>query len=934
MKFFDLSCLEDYSPIETDLCIVGTGPAGLTIASEFANADIRVLLVESGGFEDEADTQALYEVESTGDPRTLDQDFIRRRIFGGSSHVWSGRCAPFDPWDFEKRAWVPYSGWPISGSELKPYLQRASSYLGLASYDYDESLWERFKVYPPCPPSDYKSFRPMFWQFSRSPHDVGRPTHFGRDRLNSNASNLHVILHANLTQINVSADGSRFESVDLSTLDGRHVRVNSTILALCCGGVENARLLLASNRVLHQGVGNQNDLVGRFLMDHIDCPIASYDPIGAREMCSRFGHYWIDDLDGRHVYEHGLALTRTIQEHDQLLNCHAFVLGLTPVPDDPWPAFKRLASTKRPYRGMLADSAILLRSAREIGKGLGRRYFKHRPQLERNIRTELHIILEQAPNPDSRITLSREKRDALGMPISNLHWKVTDLDRRTAARSSQLIFQELERFKLPASELSMVRPGDEPDWIKFCAEKAHPTGTTRIAENAKEGVVDRNCQVHGVTGLFISGSSVFPTAGAVNPTLMIVAMALRLADHLKRTCFKSSAIIPHAPLPNLGERFRAPQTNALVDKCLKVGLVGSGRRIAEIYLPILRQLPDRYEIVGVTSRSLERSRRFESKTGISSFQDARNLVEEQNPDLLIVAVSDIANEATVMRLLDLKVPILSETPLAWSVDGVRRISTKAAALNVVLGVAEQFPFVPLEQFRKKLIDLGVFGELYAAFNDFHSYSYHGIAQLRRYMNGRPTGVRNFEYARGDDMRWQSASIVFSSASTLLHHQILSGTSFQSSVRLHGGLGAMTDYQIEAMSDGKIQRFSAAREEDTSGTLKSISAVLPNSGPVTWNNPFSRCRFSDEQIGVATILEGMAKAAVKGSPPLYTADDFLTDIEIVQALRYSAESNGRPISLPLRVKTQNARRLISVGFWKRKMGVEWPEHLDARVSGSR
>ena len=210
MKVFDLRCFEDYSPIETDLCIVGTGPAGLSIASEFADAGIRVLLLESGGLEDETNSQALYEIESTGAPRTIDQELIRRRIFGGSSHVWSGRCAPFDPIDFEKRSWISYSGWPVSRLEIDPFLRRASAYLGLGQYEYDESLWEKFKVVPPSPPLSASSFRPMYWQFSRSARDVKRPAHFARDRLSSNAPNIQVLLHANLTHINTSSDGYRF----------------------------------------------------------------------------------------------------------------------------------------------------------------------------------------------------------------------------------------------------------------------------------------------------------------------------------------------------------------------------------------------------------------------------------------------------------------------------------------------------------------------------------------------------------------------------------------------------------------------------------------------------------------------------------------------------------------------------------------------------
>src|SRR5271154_3878975 len=106
MKVFDLNQMESGSVVDTDLCIIDTGPAGLSIANELAGVNMRVLVLEGGGLEDEPESQALYEIESTGAPRVLDQEFLRRRILGGSSHVWTGRCAPFDPWDFELRSWI------------------------------------------------------------------------------------------------------------------------------------------------------------------------------------------------------------------------------------------------------------------------------------------------------------------------------------------------------------------------------------------------------------------------------------------------------------------------------------------------------------------------------------------------------------------------------------------------------------------------------------------------------------------------------------------------------------------------------------------------------------------------------------------------------------------------------------------------------------
>jgi choline dehydrogenase-like flavoprotein len=531
MHVLDLNQLEPDSLTETDLCIIGAGPAGLSIANEFVGTSTRVLILESGGLADEPDTQALYEIESTGAPRIINQDMLRTRVLGGSSHVWAGRCTPFDASDFERRSWIPFSGWPLTLTELEPYLARAAPYLGVAPVPYDETLWRRFRVDPPQPSLDYASLSPKFWQFSKGRGGRG-PMHFGRDWVGAEAQNIKILLHANVTHINISSDGARFSSVDVSSLNGKRTRIQSRAAILCCGGLENARLLLASNRVFPEGVGNRNDLVGRFLMDHVSSTVGYFDPDAAFDLRARFGTYWLDDSGGRHVYLHGLGLSPEAQERCQLLNCHAYVDVSDPADNDSWAALKRLTSSVRSGRISGPDARQVLRHFGEIGRSLHRRRFKHRPHLGAVKRVEIHLILEQLPDPESRVTLSKDKRDALGMPLSSLHWKISDTERLTARRMVQLLVQEFKRLGLPIPQ-GIPALEEQTEWIANCTERAHPTGTTRMSSNPKEGVVDANCEVHGVRGLFVSGSSVFPTAGAANPTLMIVAIALRLADHLK-----------------------------------------------------------------------------------------------------------------------------------------------------------------------------------------------------------------------------------------------------------------------------------------------------------------------------------------------------------------------------------------------------------------
>jgi choline dehydrogenase-like flavoprotein len=202
----------------------------------------------------------------------------------------------------------------------------------------------------------------------------------------------------------------------------------------------------------------------------------------------------------------------------------------------------------------------------EVLGGIYRRQIRHRPELVRFKRVELQCILEQIPDPDSRITLAKGSVDALGMPLSRIHWKKSQLELHTARRMSEIVSLELQRLGLPVPEPTPWL--DDDNWRAHFFERAHPAGTTRMSSDPKGGVVDPNGQVHGISGLFLAGSSVFPTSGAANPTLMIVAMALRLADWLKQHLFTFSAIEPisiSVPSSREESRITPPSTSVPMD---------------------------------------------------------------------------------------------------------------------------------------------------------------------------------------------------------------------------------------------------------------------------------------------------------------------------------------------------------------------------------
>ena len=513
--------------VECDLCIIGSGPAGSTIARELSSTRMRVTMLESGGFVRNPETDVLNEVENVGSPRHLDQWIVRNRIVGGSSHTWGGRCAAFDAIDFEERPWVPESGWPFGIQELAPYLDRTAPYLGLAvgCGFSDERFWTIAGRAPPRSRPDPEALLPFFWQFSRDdqPSYAFEYMRFGRSLAAQLGSNVTLVTGATVLRINPVQSGRVVRSVEYAAADGRRRLLSASTVVLCAGGIENARILLLSDTVTPNGLGNDHDLVGRYLMDHPRGAVGSFKGEGSETLQKRFGRY---NVRGN-LFRAGLRLSPEIQRAEKLLNCSAW-LGEVLAPDDPWEPLKRVLRGKPQSPG---DVLAVATNAGLLVRGL-RDYFIEHNGVPRKIEAlELICMCEQRPDRDSRVMLS-ERRDRFGMRLLRIDWRIHEDERRTIRRMAELVAQQFAQMELPAPLLSAwVREG--ADFPPTFVDAAHPTGTTRMSDDPTKGVVDANCRVHGVEGLYVAGSSVFPTVGHCNPTQMIVAMALRLADLLK-----------------------------------------------------------------------------------------------------------------------------------------------------------------------------------------------------------------------------------------------------------------------------------------------------------------------------------------------------------------------------------------------------------------
>jgi choline dehydrogenase-like flavoprotein len=532
--FVDARQLDNNAVIEAEVGIIGGGVAGITLALELAKRRVRTCVFESGGFRPDPATRDLNRGENIGVPYRFD-DGSRSRFLGGSSNCWGGWCRPMEEHDFAPRDWVSYSGWPFAKSELSPYYDRSRDILKIGPDRYDADFWVGA-----IGRADVRRMPFVTGDIVDAVSQFSPPLRFGRYYKNdlSSSRNVTVFLYANAVEIGIDPGGSTVQSVSLSTLTGRTARAVASVFVLAAGGIENPRLLLVSNRTHPAGVGNQNDLVGRFFMDHMQLRLGH----------ARFSETWKNNklydqgfnYHNSPISAHGVcvaaqlmlspaALTREGLLNSQVCFESIFRYDASAATEALIRLKRRTQQREAPGRGSAARDLLTLLFHPIDGAGFAASRLFQLPSLVRD--TRLYAIVESNPDPESRITLS-DKRDRLGMNRVRVCWRLGSLVKRTIDRTCALIAQELSRQGV--ADISLGPPIEDGEWPDGVSDEGtwHHMGTTRMHDSSKLGVVDRNCRVHGIENLYIAGSSVFPTVGANFPTMTIVALALRLADHI------------------------------------------------------------------------------------------------------------------------------------------------------------------------------------------------------------------------------------------------------------------------------------------------------------------------------------------------------------------------------------------------------------------
>ena len=540
---FDGRKIPDGETIHADLCVIGAGVAGICLARQFSKSSLKIAVIESGGLKPDKKTQSLYYGENIGIPY-YPLDTARARFFGGSSHYWrvrlpdqgmGVRLRPMDPIDFTAREWIPYSGWPYDKRTLDPYYEEAQHFCRIGPFRYDPEYWN----------SDgrraltFKDDRVKTTLFQFAERGVIFREHGNALERDENTT---VYLHSNAAEIESTPNAGEVTRVRVKCLEGPEFFVRAKHYVIATGAIETARLLLLSSGTCKTGLGNQNDLVGRFFMEHPHLWSGRFVPANlavsnATEMYRIFkknGTYlwakltlaeetlrteklanWVASIhvDWHKSYDHYmLRHTRGVASYRALRG----VLG----------GNQPVSSILKNAIGMIGDPGnVAMAMFRKIKGGFAQDFDRSKYIAV----FKLNHMSEQTPNPDSRVTLA-DSRDALGQRRAQLDWRLNDIDIRTITRAQQIVDAALRRSGLGRIDIETredrIPPKIHGGW--------HHMGTTRMHDDPRQGVVNSDCRVHGVSNLFIAGASIFPTVGYANPVLTTLAVVLRLSRHIKK----------------------------------------------------------------------------------------------------------------------------------------------------------------------------------------------------------------------------------------------------------------------------------------------------------------------------------------------------------------------------------------------------------------
>jgi choline dehydrogenase-like flavoprotein len=527
--------------IKADLCLIGSGPASLTILDALKDLNLKIIIIPGGKFSFNKKNQKLYKgiIDEGSSHEPLTEN--RFREFGGSGNYWGGRCVPLDEIDFIKKKWIKNSGWPIKFSDFIKYYQEASKFLNISLYDkrknfFTKNLKEIIKKMDDryLTSKKLESWSPIL-NFKKKFLKIIKK------------DNIIVIDNSHLIKINT--DNKKVTTINCK-VDNQTFKIRSHKYVLACGGIENPRILLNSKNKFHpKGIGNANDLVGRFYMSHHAGIFLNLNPFNRKNIFYNYlkdsngiyqrSRWWLNDKfqKKKRVGNAIFFLSYTANSKDMGAQGRLFELVKLS---------KQIISNKKNIFNFKIIKQIIkilfnLSIIRYAVMYSYLRLKKNRiPSVLPDLNSKYFGIyhqIEQTPCYNSQIKLDK-KKDILGQQLVKLNLRFNSIDFKTVLKSHEYLIKRIKILKIG----DLQKKYNKKILMQLFKNRinnnfnsmAHHIGTTRMGSSNKNGVVDKNCKVFGINNLFIAGSSVFPTSGHANPTFTIVALSLRLSKLLKK----------------------------------------------------------------------------------------------------------------------------------------------------------------------------------------------------------------------------------------------------------------------------------------------------------------------------------------------------------------------------------------------------------------